>query len=136
MTLVTVTPDAADRGAQAGGLNIKGGIVWSNPTNVILNADPVSSYTNHNSATLFMPSPIWDTTWPENSRPKSLVLNKSHPDPVRSFTTLSWSATPTPSSMSSGPAPLTSSYPSRIPRYALVETVGQESKLGASASLS
>ena len=78
------------------GLKTNGGIVWSNPITVILKADPVSSYTNHNRATLFMLSPIWDTTWPENKRPKFLVLNSSHPDPARPFIALSLSATPKP----------------------------------------
>jgi len=44
------------------GPKTNGGMVWSNPMIAILKADPVSSYTNHNKATLFMPSPIWETT--------------------------------------------------------------------------
>ena len=65
------------------GPKTNGGMVWSNPITAILKADPVSSYTNHSRATLFMLSPIWETTWPENSRPKFLVLSNSHPDPAR-----------------------------------------------------
>ena len=40
------------------GPNTNGGIVWSKPMTVILNAEPVNSYTNQRSATLFMLSPI------------------------------------------------------------------------------
>jgi hypothetical protein len=29
-----------------------------------------------------MLSPIWDTTWPENSKPKLLVVSNFHPDPA------------------------------------------------------
>src|SRR5207237_4880867 len=78
------------------GPKTNGGIVWSNPITVILKADPVSSYTNHSRATLFMLSPIWETAWPENRRPKFLVLSNSHPDPARHSIALSMSATAKP----------------------------------------
>ena len=71
------------------GPKINGGMVWSNPISVILKADPVSSYTNHNRATLFIPSPIWDTSWPENNRPNFLVVNNFQPDTARPSITLS-----------------------------------------------
>src|SRR5438132_8393046 len=75
------------------GPKTNGGIVWSNPITVILKADPVSSYTNHSRATLFMLSPIWETACPENRRPKLLVLSNSHPDPARPSIALSMSVT-------------------------------------------
>ncbi len=40
------------------GPNSKGGMVWSNPTTVILRAEPVRVYTNQSRATLLRPSPI------------------------------------------------------------------------------
>ena len=58
------------------GPKTNGGMVWSNPITVILKADPVSSYTNHSSATLFMLSPIWEMAWPENSKPKAPRLQQ------------------------------------------------------------
>src|SRR5579885_214103 len=51
-------------------------MVCRRPMSVILTGEPVSSYTNHRSATLFRASPIWEVTCPHHRRPKSRRLSR------------------------------------------------------------
>src|SRR6266581_5732044 len=61
------------------GPKMRGQIVCTSPMTVIFKAEPVSAYTNHNSATLFRPSPTCETTCPDQRNPKSRVLSSRQP---------------------------------------------------------